>query len=99
MKVKFDTQVVTTPPEGKVTITLPRHAEIFDIVKTERLSGIQSFKICYSYDSDLLAYEQVTLHMIRQGDTTEEKHKLRYIGKYFPKFQDSLVFVFVQVSP
>jgi hypothetical protein len=98
MKVKFETRVIDVKNESQITLILPRHTEIFDLAKEHGVYG-NSFQLCYNFDADSVGYENFVLRLVKENDVIEDKHKLRYLGKYSPKFQSSFVFVYLQVSP
>ena len=95
---KFKTELINIKDEKSVTITLPRNSEIFDMAKEHGVYG-NCFQICYNYNESEVGYENHTLHLIKENESTDIKHKLRYLGKYSPKFQSHFVFVYLQVSP
>ncbi len=97
MKSTFKALLIENPTPV-FTVALPRHAQIFDIHKGQGVYG-NSFQMCYHHDADEIASEKITFFLVKEGQTIENRDKLRYIGKYNVKFSEGLVFVYQQVVP
>lgn len=85
-------------PSQSFTVTLPRHAIIFDVHKGQGDYG-NSFHLCYHYNKEELAHEVFKFQIFKNLDETEDRDKLSYVGKYNMKFSSGIVFVFRQVAP